>query len=58
MGVVIRAAKNGISRGYRKEYMPGWNEYSKQLYNEFFESGNWEVGDELLHSLDEERRPK
>nr|CAI5868414.1 unnamed protein product [Callosobruchus analis] len=58
IGAVIRSAKEAIPRGYRKEYVPGWNEHSEQLYNEFVESGDREVGDELLHSLDASRRSK
>nr|CAI5825299.1 unnamed protein product [Callosobruchus analis] len=58
IGAVISSAKEAIPRGYRKEYVPGWNEHSEQLYNEFVESGDREVGDELLHSLDASRRSK
>nr|CAI5850104.1 unnamed protein product [Callosobruchus analis] len=43
IGAVISSAKEAIPRGYRKEYVPGWNEHSEQLYNEFVESGDREM---------------
>ncbi|KAG5897366.1 hypothetical protein JTB14_022074, partial [Gonioctena quinquepunctata] len=49
---VIRSAKKSIPRGYREEYIPGWNEQREELYNQFLESGDQEIADELLHTLD------
>ena len=48
------AAKASIPRGYRKEYIP----ISDQLYKQFLESGDTEIGDKLLHSLDAARQAK
>lgn len=58
VGAVINAAKKSIPRGYRKEYIPGWNERSEELYREFLESGDREIANELLHSLDAARQQK
>lgn len=38
VGAVISSAKVAIPRGYRKEYIPGWNETCDDLYAEFLES--------------------
>lgn len=56
--LVISTAKKTIPRGYRKEYIPGWSDTSENLYQEFLESGNQEIADDLLHSLDAARRQK
>lgn len=57
-GMVLAIAKKHIPRGYRKEYIPGWSAESTRLYQEFEESGNTEIADELLKSLDENRKQK
>lgn len=57
-GAVISTAKKHIPRGYRREYIPGWSEESENLYQEFLESGDNDIADELLESLDEARREK
>lgn len=51
MGAVISSAKVAIPRGYRKEYIPGWNETCDDLYAEFLESGDREIADDLLHNI-------
>lgn len=56
--LVINTAKKSISRGYRKEYIPCWNEDSDRLYEELRETGSQETAKELLKSLDEARRLK
>ncbi|XP_060524498.1 uncharacterized protein LOC132700921 [Cylas formicarius] len=58
IGAVISSAKKHVPRGYRKEYVPGWNENSDRLYQQFLDSGDGEIADELLHSLDKARRDK
>ncbi|XP_072389305.1 uncharacterized protein [Diabrotica undecimpunctata] len=58
VGAVISTAKKTIPRGYRKEYVPGWDEKCKKLYQEYNESQDREIADELLHSLDAARRQK
>jgi hypothetical protein len=32
---IIAATKRHISRGFRKEYIPGWEENSENLYQEY-----------------------
>lgn len=58
VGLVTSIAKKYIPRGYRKEYIPGWNEQSDVLYNEYMDTGNHEVAEELLRSLDASRKQK
>jgi len=43
-------AKKHILRGYRKEYIPGWSQESEDLYNEYQETNDNLVTDELLSS--------
>lgn len=52
VGMVLAVAKKQIPRGFRKEYIPGWTEESQQLYDEFVESGDPEIADDMLSSLD------
>lgn len=56
VGLVIATAKKCIPRGFRKEYIPCWNEDSDRLYEEFRTSQNPEVADELIKSLDDARK--
>lgn len=57
-GAVISTAKKHIPRGYRKEYVPGWSENSEALYQNFLETGDQEIADELIHSLNAARQQK
>ncbi|KAL4083147.1 hypothetical protein QTP88_028477 [Uroleucon formosanum] len=57
LGLIIAIAKKHMPRGYRKEYIPGWNELSENLYREYM-NGNNDVADDLLTSLDEYRKEK
>ena len=54
--LVIKIAKKCVPRGYRKEYIPCWNEDSDRLYEEFKETEDPDTAKELLRSLDEARR--
>lgn len=56
VGLIIASAKKTIPRGFRKEYIPCWNEDSDRLYNEFCTNESQETADELLLSLDEARK--
>lgn len=56
--LIITTAKQTVPRGYRKEYIPCWNEDSDRLYNEFLETESPETAKELLKSLDEARKKK
>lgn len=58
VGVVNAAAKRCIPRGFRKEYIPGWNDNIEQLYREFEESGDPKILEELLDALNAARREK
>jgi len=57
LGLVIGIAKKHMPKGYRKEYIPGWNELSENLYREYMD-GNVDVADDLLISLDENWKEK
>ncbi|KAE9532084.1 hypothetical protein AGLY_010286 [Aphis glycines] len=57
LGLIIAIAKKHMPRGYRKDYIPGWNELSENLYREYM-NGNIDVADDLLTSLDEYRKEK
>lgn len=55
---VTSTAKKFIPRGFRKSYVPGWNAESDRLYKEFLESGQSEIAEDLLYSLDLNRKEK
>lgn len=57
-GAIIATAKKHIPRGHRKQYIPGWSEESQNLYEEYLETGESDIADELLLSLDVARRKK
>lgn len=57
-GAVIAVGKRHIPRCFRKEYIPGWTEDSDRLYKEFTESGDTEIADELIESLNNGRLQK
>lgn len=56
--LIVNTAKKCVPRGYRKEYIPCWNEETDRLYNEFQETEDPETAKELLKSLDEARKQK
>lgn len=55
---IIATAKKCIPRGFRKEYIPGWNDDMEHLHQQFQNSGDSEIADELLNRLNIERRKK
>ncbi|KAG5873285.1 hypothetical protein JTB14_002952 [Gonioctena quinquepunctata] len=55
---IITTAKKYIPRGFRREYVPGWNAETEQIYQEFQNSGDSEIADELLNRLDTDRLEK
>lgn len=55
---MLSIAKKHIPRGFRTEYIPGWSVESTRLYHEFETSGDPEIADELLKSLDNNRMIK
>lgn len=56
--LIISIAKKQIPRGFRGDYIPGWNEESSRLAEEFNETGDQTLADELLKSLDSARRER
>lgn len=44
VGAVMSAAKKSISRGFPREYIPGWDEQCELLYNDFQETSNPDTG--------------
>lgn len=56
--LTIGIAKKHVPRGFRKEYVPCWGEETDRLYREFKESGNQQLADDLLRSLDDARRQR
>lgn len=58
IGLIKAAAKRTIPRGFRKEYIPGWNEESNRLKEEYDENSSKEKATELLQSLDAARRER
>lgn len=58
VGAAVSSAKKAIPRGYRKQYIPGWNEDCENQYQAFLDSNDQEIADELLHNLDVARRER
>ncbi len=58
LGVIKSAAKSSIPRGFRKKYIPGWTPEMDEMLREFEESGDPEIGDELLELLMAAKRTK
>lgn len=53
---IIASAKRNIPRGYRKEYIPGWNSHCENLMDDYRENGSEDVADALMQALDVQRR--
>jgi len=58
VGLMIASAKRNIPRGHRKRYIPGWNSDTENLYQEYRETNNPQVGSRLLESLNQQRRKR
>lgn len=56
--LLIATAKKSIPIGYRKSYIPCWTKESEQLYEEFKKTGDHEIGEDLIRSLNDNRRNK
>lgn len=56
--LMINTGKKSIPRGYRKDYIPCWNEESERLHEELQENESPDLAKELLQSLDEARRKR
>nr|CAI5847833.1 unnamed protein product [Callosobruchus analis] len=58
VNLVQAVARKHIPRGFRDEYIPGWTDESQHLYDEFEKSGDPEIADSLLRTLDTTRMNK
>lgn len=56
--LVHSIAKKHIPRGFRKNYIPGWNKKCDVLYKEFLNNNDQSIADELIKTIDESRREK
>ncbi|KAL4101204.1 hypothetical protein QTP88_021224 [Uroleucon formosanum] len=57
-GLLIKAAKLNIPRGYRKSYIAGWDENSEELFVKYKQNPTAELGRSLLASLNEKKKRK
>jgi hypothetical protein len=55
---IIAAAKRHIPRGFRKDYVPGWNERCDDLYDEYNLTHDRPLADQLLQELNDQRKKK
>jgi hypothetical protein len=55
---VIAAAKRPIPRGYRNQYIPGWNVRCDELYEEYNSSHRNETAANILQELNDQRNGK
>jgi hypothetical protein len=55
---VVAAAKRHIPRGYRNQYIPGWNVRCDELYEEYNSSHRSETAANLLQELNDQRKKK
>lgn len=56
--IVINSAKKTIPLGFRKEYIPGWNQECETLYTSLKHSGNCDDAKKTLEALDKQRRDR
>lgn len=56
--LLLKAAKKNIPKGYRKFYITGWDEQSKNLFAEYKQNLNAEVRKSLLALLDMAKKQK
>ena len=52
---VHKAAKSSIPRGYRKSYIPGWDDTCSNLYDLFNATGDSDAADSLIQRLNDNR---
>ncbi|KAL4100770.1 hypothetical protein QTP88_020801 [Uroleucon formosanum] len=56
--LIINTAKKSIPRGYRKNYVPGWNDECETLYSSFNRTGNYDYAKKTLEALNNQRRER
>jgi hypothetical protein len=54
----IAAAKRHIPRGYRNQYIPGWDQECNDLYNKYNTDRHRDSAVRLLEKLNEQRRSR
>jgi hypothetical protein len=54
----VASKKRHIPRGYRNQYIPGWNVRCDELYEEYNSSHRSETAANLLEELNEQRKKK
>lgn len=52
---VIASAKRAVPRGFRKQYIPGWDKCCEAIYRDFVRDGNRQLGSMLINRLDHNR---
>lgn len=50
--------KKKIPRGYRKDYIPGWNQECKTLYTSFKQPGKNDDAKKILDALNKQRQDR
>lgn len=58
VNAVINAAKKSIPRGFRRIYIPGWNDHCEELFNEYNETEDPTIANELINTLNDIRHKK
>lgn len=58
VGVIMGAAKRNIPRGYRKEYIPCWNQETEKMYLEYQKTANPKLGQQILQAIANSRKEK
>lgn len=56
--LILKSAKKSIPRGVRKWYIPCWSEASENLLKEFEKTQDQEIAEQLLSTLQEDRRKR
>jgi len=56
VGAIKLIAKKHIPRGFKKQFIPGWDQTCNELYAEFQRSKDNNVSDELMNNLDSKRK--
>jgi hypothetical protein len=58
VGAIKMIAKKYIPRGFRKQFIPGWDETCNELYAEFQRSKDNNIADELINNLNSIRKQR
>ncbi|UYV65983.1 hypothetical protein LAZ67_3006060, partial [Cordylochernes scorpioides] len=58
VGLLMKAGRKFIPRGHRKEYIPGWDKNTEELYRRYKDSDNEETAEMLINQLNSSRKEK